>query len=61
MGERRPRVLRTDPEIDKVTSMIAVRLHTIGSYIEGAEGSGDPRRCAAAVRAKALVNETKDG
>jgi hypothetical protein len=61
MGERRPRLLRTDPEIDKVTSMITVRLHTIGSYIQGAAESGDPGRCAAAARAKMLVDETKNG
>jgi hypothetical protein len=61
MGERRPRLLRTDPEIDKVTSMITVRLYTIGSYIQEAAESGDAGRCAAAGRARALVDETKDG
>ena len=61
MGERRPRLLRTDPEIDKVTSMITVRLYTIGSYIQEAAESGDAGRCAAAGRARALVDETKYG
>jgi hypothetical protein len=61
MGERRPRLLRTDSEIDKVTSMITVRLYTIGSYIQEAAESGDAGRCAAAGRARALVDETKDG